>query len=37
MDKQIIFYEVNAAIEQIEVIRVLDSRTDYLALLFSQD
>ena len=37
IDKQIVFYEVNAAIEQIEVIRVLDSRTDYLALLFSQD
>lgn len=33
--KQIVFYEIFA--DRIEIIRVLDGRTDYMSVLFSQD
>lgn len=36
VSKQIVFYEVDSAEKVIEVIRVLDSRTDYLAILFGE-
>lgn len=36
VSKQIVFYEVNSEEKVIEIIRVLDSRTDYLSILFGE-
>lgn len=34
VDRQIVFYEIDTENDFIEIIRILDSRTDYLAILF---
>lgn len=36
VSKQIVFYEVNSEEKVIEIIRILDSRTDYLSILFGE-
>jgi len=36
VDRQIVFYEIDSEKGFIEIIRDLDSHTDYLAMLFGQ-
>lgn len=37
VSRQMVFYEINAENHFIEIIRVLDSRTDYLTILFGEN